>query len=370
MAAWLPGIGLGFRASMAELATCALASLAAVLAGLHAGLGRRQWLGLAATLASLWLLASAGTPGAAALGLEASLVASGLLAAMLGPRRVAAVYFAFMQLGGGLAIAGLLAGPRGGGLVAAGALFKLGVFPLHLGLVAAYSGLAPAAAAVLAASTAMTGPLLLEKALLLGASYPAWLMVLGSLAALTSALAASVEDRLQQMAAYTASAHGGLAVAAAAAPGQGPLACLMLGAAAAVTEGLLFSVLDVIRSTVGVLDRRRLGMLASAMPLSAAAGFAALLGAAGAPPFPGFVGETLAVASLASVPLAALLAAAAVLVATGYSVATWVQVFWHPRHMRPQRVPPEPLSAGLTPLMLLTLLSIASTIILVVIAAG
>ena len=355
---------------MVELVTCLLASTAAVLAGLHAGLGRRGWLGLAATLASLWLLASAGTPAAAALGLEASLVTSGLLVAMLGPWRLAATYFAFMQLGGGLAIAGLLAGPRGGGLVAAGALFKLGVFPLHLGLVAAYSGLAPAAAAVLAASTAMTGPLLLEKALLLGASYPSWLMVLGSLAALTSALAASTEDRLQWMAAYTTSAHGGLVAAAAAAPGQGPLACMMLGAAAAVTEGLLFSMLDVVRSTMGVLDRRRLGMLASAMPLSAAAGFAALLGAAGAPPFPGFVGEALAVASLAYAPLAALLAAAAIIVTTGYSVATWVQVFWHPRHLRPQRVPREPPPRRLTALTGLTLLSIASTIVLIVLAAG
>ncbi len=346
---WLPCCPASLAASWPQVAA-AVASLPAVAAASQRleGLGRAAAYGVYASLLGL-----AVARGAAALFLAWELVLAAVSAVVaVSDRRLAVAYFVYTSFGSVLVLLGLL-GPGGRVawlLLGLGAAVKLGVFPLHLGNVWAYSR--PRAwEAAAAAAAAPAGALLLVNSGY--ASYPHTLLLgLGAVAALLGALRALGEDDMRLAVAYAAAGHGGFVLAAASAASPG--AALLLAAGSAVVEPLALLVSGVVEEAAGTRSVRRLGLLARGMPVTAFAAYSALTGLAGAPPWALFPGEVYTVSAAYGVsPAAAAALAFTVFAATVYAARLWLWAFWHPPVARPKPVPGEPPARRLAWLLVL-----------------
>ncbi len=355
-AEWLPGLALGAGGDPSRALVGLVSVAAAVLAVEHVEAGPGLYASGLLLAASVETLALSSTPAALAAAWEAVLLSSTLVLA-LGSRRAAARYMVYMQLGSLPALAGLAAGGPAAGAAAAalillGAAVKAGAYPLHLGLVEAYTASSLDSAVVLAASA--PAPALLVAG--------AWGRYPGAAAALLAAssavLAARVllENDSRRVAAYAAAGHGALALAAAPLGARGAL--LLLAAGQAVAEPLVFAVLWVVEEAAGTLSLRRLGLLLHSMPVTGLAAYAAYMSLAGAPPFALFPGELLLLAASlrAGAPAAALMLAA-VLGSTVYALRLWRCGFMHPVEARPRQPPGEPPARRLAALLGLAALS-------------
>jgi NADH-quinone oxidoreductase subunit N len=188
-------------------------------------------------------------------------------------------------------------GQAGAGLMAAAALFKLGAFPLNWWLPDAYEAAAPEVSGFLSTAMKSAAVLFLMRLCELApqAGFILWLPAVGAVTALTGAVMALRQERLQRLFAFSSVSNAGLliiGVGAWAASGrstEGVSALLFfLGAYAFMSNGTFAFI-----KHSGLETRTQLKGRGAAMPAAAAAFTILLFSLGGIPPTGGFMAKLL-----------------------------------------------------------------------------
>jgi multicomponent Na+:H+ antiporter subunit A len=204
-------------------------------------------------------------------------------------------------------------------LVLLGAFSKSAQFPFHFWLPNAMEAPTPASAYLHAATMVKAGVYLLARLAPVLGGTPEWRWLLtgaGAVTFLAGAWLALRQTALKRILAYsTVNALGVLVFLLGLGTERAVVAAMVYLLAHAFYKGALFLAAGAVQHETGDQDVTRLGGLAKAMPITAAAAALAALSMAGAPPFLGFIGkELLYEATLPGSPrLAAALTSAAVL---------------------------------------------------------
>jgi NADH-quinone oxidoreductase subunit N len=188
-------------------------------------------------------------------------------------------------------------GQAGAALMAAGALFKLGAFPLNWWLPDVYEAAAPEVSGFLSTAMKSAAVLFLMRLCELApqARFAAYLPAIGALTALTGSVMALRQERLQRLLAYSSVSNAGLLIigvgawAAAGRSADGVSAIMFfLGAYAFMSNGT-FAFLK----HSGLETRASLKGRGAAMPAAAAAFTILLFSLGGIPPTGGFMAKLL-----------------------------------------------------------------------------
>jgi NADH-quinone oxidoreductase subunit N len=188
-------------------------------------------------------------------------------------------------------------GQAGAGLMAAAALFKLGAFPLNWWLPDAYEAAAPEVSGFLSTAMKSAAVLFLMRLCELApeAAFTAFLPAAGAVTALTGAVMALRQQRLQRLFAYSSVANAGLLIigvgawAASGRSAEGVSALLFfLGAYAFMSNGTFAFI-----KYSGLETRAQLKGRGAAMPAAAAAFTILLFSLGGIPPTGGFMAKLL-----------------------------------------------------------------------------
>ncbi len=188
-------------------------------------------------------------------------------------------------------------GQAGAALMAAGALFKLGAFPLNWWLPDVYEAAAPEVSGFLSTAMKSAAVLFLMRLCELApqARFAAYLPAIGALTALVGAVMALRQERLQRLFAYSSISNAGLLIigvgawAAAGRSTDGVSAILFfLGAYAFMSNGTFAFI-----KYAGLETRTSLKGRGASMPAAAAAFTILLFSLGGIPPTGGFVAKLL-----------------------------------------------------------------------------
>jgi NADH-quinone oxidoreductase subunit N len=218
-------------------------------------------------------------------------------------------------------------GQAGAALMASAALFKLGAFPLNWWLPDVYEAAAPEVSGFLSTAMKSAAVLFLIRLCELApeAAFTAWLPGIGAVTAVTGALLALRQERLQRLLAYSSIAHAGLLIlgvgawAVSGRGGEGVAALLFyLGAYAFMSNGS-FAFLK----HSGIETRAQLRGAGARLPAAAAAFTVILFSLGGIPPTGGFLAKLLVLWRAVDAGLAwpAALAALSALISLGYYLA-------------------------------------------------
>lgn len=241
-------------------------------------------------------------------------------------------------------------------LILAGAFTKSAQVPFHFWLPNAMAAPTPVSAYLHSATMVKAGIYLLARfhPALGGTDLWMWTLTLvGAVTAVWAAIVAVRQTDLKLALAYTTvMALGTLTMFLGSSAKIAIAAAITFLVVHALYKCALFLIVGIIDHEVGTRDVTRLGGLARAMPVTAAAALAAALSMAGFPPFLGFIGKelkyegALAVASEPLLVAAAAVAANALMVAVAAMVA--IRPFFGP--VRAAAVPshdaPWPMLAG------------------------
>jgi multicomponent Na+:H+ antiporter subunit A len=192
-------------------------------------------------------------------------------------------------------------------LIIIGAFTKSAQFPFHFWLPGAMEAPTPASSFLHSATMVKAGVYLLARLAHTFGDSDIWLYALGGVGLFTfvygAFMALSAYD-LKGILAYTTLSWLGVLIALIGINTKDSIKAAMVGIIAhALYKGALFLAVGSIDHEAGSRDVRKLGRLASAMPMTAAASALVLLSMAGIPPMIGFVAkETLKVAALEHVP--------------------------------------------------------------------
>ena len=303
-------------------------------------------------------------PGARAAALQALLVTGG------GGLALMAGLLLLGQIGGSLELAALLS--NGGAvrehalylpallLILLGAFTKSAQAPFHFWLPNAMEAPTPVSAYLHSATMVKAGVYLLARlSPLLGGTDEWHYLVTGAgiLTMLLGALLALVQTDLKRILAYsTVSTLGALVLLLGLDTTLSVKAAMLFLLVHALYKGALFLVAGILDHETGTRDIRRLGGLARAMPITAAAAVLAALSMAGLPPMLGFINKELLYEAKLQAPRAALLVTVAGVVANMALVAVAGMVSLRPffgRRGDPPKKPHEaPLALWLGPVVL------------------
>ncbi len=303
-------------------------------------------------------------PGARAAALQALLVTGG------GGLALMAGLLLLGQIGGSLELAALLS--NGGAvrehalylpallLILLGAFTKSAQAPFHFWLPNAMEAPTPVSAYLHSATMVKAGVYLLARlSPLLGGTDEWHYLVTGAgiLTMLLGALLALVQTDLKRILAYsTVSTLGALVLLLGLDTTLSVKAAMLFLLVHALYKGALFLVAGILDHETGTRDIRRLGGLARAMPITAAAAVLAALSMAGLPPMLGFINKELLYEAKLQAPRAAGLVTAAGVAANMALVAVAGMVSLRPffgRRGDPPKKPHEaPLALWLGPVVL------------------
>ncbi len=197
-------------------------------------------------------------------------------------------------------------------LILVGAFTKSAQFPFHFWLPNAMEAPTPVSTYLHSATMVKAGIYLLARLSPVIGGTPAWMLILmgsGALTMLLGAWLAIAQTDMKRILAYsTLSVLGALTFLI----GMGSRAALDAAVTYIIIHALykagLFLVAGIVDHETGTRDVSRLGGLASAMPITAAAAGLASLSMAGLPPLFGFIGKELIYAATEEAPLLTLIA--------------------------------------------------------------
>jgi multicomponent Na+:H+ antiporter subunit A len=210
-------------------------------------------------------------------------------------------------------------------LVLVGAFTKSAQVPFHFWLPSAMAAPTPVSAYLHSATMVKAGVYLLARLSPVLGETEAWRWLVAPVGAATMVVGAVLAVRqtdLKRILAYTTvSALGTLTMLLGVGSALAAGAALVFLLAHALYKGALFLVAGAIEHETGVRDATRLGGLARAMPITAAAAGAAAVSMIGLPPALGYLGKELAYGAALALPA---LAAAAVLANVFYVAAAGI----------------------------------------------
>jgi multicomponent Na+:H+ antiporter subunit A len=248
-------------------------------------------------------------------------------------------------------------------LVLAGAFTKSAQFPFHFWLPNAMAAPTPVSAYLHSATMVKAGIYLLARLHPALAGTEPWLLALtvaGGITAVHAAVQSLRQTDLKLALAYTTLvALGLLTMFLAADAALAMVAALTFIVVHALYKSALFLVIGIVDHECGTRDVRRLGGLARAMPVTAAACALAALSMAGFPPFLGFIGKELKYEGALAIYDEPALAVAAVLTANALVTALAgilvLRVFFGGATVAPRPPHEAPLAMWLGPATLATL---------------
>ncbi len=245
-------------------------------------------------------------------------------------------------------------------LILCGAFTKSAQFPFHFWLPNAMAAPTPVSAFLHSATMVKAGVYLLARLHPTLGDTRTWMIVLtlfGGFTAIYASVLAIRQHDLKQMLAYTTvMALGTSIMFLGATAGIGIIAAVTFIFVHALYKAGLFLVVGILEHETGTRDVRRLGGLARAMPLTAAAATLSALSMAGLPPFIGFVGKELLYKGALAWSLEPAVAIAAIFLAKILMVTVAlvfiVDAFLGPQVATPKRPHEAPFSMWFGPLFL------------------
>lgn len=217
-------------------------------------------------------------------------------------------------------------------LLLAGAFTKSAQFPFQFWLPNAMEAPTPASAYLHSSTMVKAGVYLLARLSPAFGGSEAWYAALtaaGAATMLVSAYLATRQSTLKPMLAYTTLAALGAITAALGIGTEAAVkAAMVFLAAHALYKAALFLIAGVIDHEAGEKDAERLGGLARAMPITAAAAALAALSLAGAAPLFGFIGKEVLLEAALDAPRFAIPLAAAIVLSGAANVLVAFLIAW------------------------------------------
>jgi multicomponent K+:H+ antiporter subunit A len=254
-------------------------------------------------------------------------------------------------------------------LVLLGAFTKSAQFPFHFWLPHAMAAPTPVSAYLHSATMVKAGVFLLARLwpVLAGGEWWFWLVATTGLVTMVfGAGVALFRHDLKAILAYSTISQLGLMVMLLGfgTPAAATVAVLHLLNHAAF-KAALFMTAGIVDHETGTRDLRRLGGLASLMPVTATAGTLAAAAMAGLPPLGGFISKEMMLEQSLHVAVGglswpvAVLATLGALLSAAYSLRFAVGLFFGPRRTGEVAAPHDPGAAMLVPTAILTALALA-----------